>query len=94
MLLNYDKFVEGITEIGLVEDDLQVQAMLSDSHREAHICLVLHLFTAKLCIVTLLYNHRQHTLEQKQHVNCLLWLRLMYKSTSRSPNRPSASMPM
>ena len=24
MLLNYDKFVEGITEIGLVEDDLQV----------------------------------------------------------------------
>ena len=25
MLLNYDKFVEGITEIGLVEDDLQVQ---------------------------------------------------------------------
>lgn len=25
VLLNYDKFVEGITEIGLVEDDLQVQ---------------------------------------------------------------------
>ena len=24
VLLNYDKFVEGITEIGLVEDDLQV----------------------------------------------------------------------
>ena len=73
MLLNYDKFVEGITEIGLVEDDLQVQAILSDSHREAHISVVLHLLTAKLCIIKLLYNHRQHTLEQKQHVSCLLW---------------------
>ena len=73
MLLNYDKFVEGITEIGLVEDDLQVQATMSDSHTEAHICIVLHLFTANLCITKLLYNHRQHTLEQKQRVNCLLW---------------------
>ena len=25
VLLNYDKFVEGITEVGLVEDDLQVE---------------------------------------------------------------------
>ena len=73
VLLNYDKFVEGITEIGLVEDDLQVQAMVSDPYTEPHICAVLQLLTAKLCIVTLLYNHRQHTLEQKQHVNCLLW---------------------
>jgi len=73
VLLNYDKFVEGITEIGLVEDDLQVQAVMSDSHTEVHICVVLRLLTAKLCIIKLLYNHRQHTLEQKQHVNCLLW---------------------
>lgn len=33
MLLNYDKFVEGITEIGLVEDDLQVrQHLLTPPH--------------------------------------------------------------
>jgi hypothetical protein len=73
VLLNYDKFVEGITEIGLVEDDLQVQAMMSDPHTEAHMCVVLHRFTAKLCIIKFLYNHRQHTLEQKQRVNFLLW---------------------
>lgn len=73
MLLNYDKFVEGITEIGLVEDDLQVQAMLSDLHRESYISVVLHLLTAKLRVIKLFHNHRQRTLEQKQHVNCLLW---------------------
>lgn len=81
VLLNYDKFVEGITEIDLVEDDLQVEQKITlSAHKFA--------MSSLTCVPTLLQQQLISALACLC-VGCLFWYQSSPRAAGLGENRRS-----